>query len=258
MIKRAIVSLFSKFGFTIVDSAIWMDIQNRSYAQNTLTLLEHLPAGQLDRLVEYSKESKAQLGQDLFALSETDLKSNGFFVEFGATNGFELSNTYMLEKRFGWSGILAEPAKVWHTDIQNNRTAYIETNCVWTESNLKLEFNETRYPEVSTIDTFTKSDSHLNSRRNGKKYQVTTISLNDLLAKYNAPYSIDYLSIDTEGSELEILQAFDFSKHQISVITVEHNFTQQREQIYQLLTSKGYTRKLEHISQFDDWYVLAR
>ena len=78
----------------------------------------------------------------------------------------------------------------------------------------------------------------------------------DLLKKYNAPKEIDYLSIDTEGSEFEILNAFDFDAYKIKVITCEHNFTPMREEIYKLLGSKGYVRKYQEFSQFDDWYVL--
>ncbi|NKB76872.1 MAG: hypothetical protein GKR96_07435 [Gammaproteobacteria bacterium] len=59
--------------------------------------------------------SKSQLRQGLFALSELSFKQGGFFVEFGATNGVGLSNTHLLETKFGWKGILAEPAKLWHT-----------------------------------------------------------------------------------------------------------------------------------------------
>jgi hypothetical protein len=66
---------------------------------------------------------------------------------------------------------------------------------------------------------------------------------------------IDYLSIDTEGSEYEILANFDFSKHRFRVITCEHNYTQERDKIHTLLTEKGYLRKFEDVSQFDDWYV---
>jgi hypothetical protein len=76
-----------------------------------------------------------------------------------------------------------------------------------------------------------------------------------LLKKYDAPNQIDYLSIDTEGSELEILNAFDFSKYSFGVITVEHNHTPQRELLYSLLTSKGYKRIFETVSNIDDWYV---
>ena len=51
--------------------------------------------------------------------------------------------------------------------------------------------------------------------KKGKKYRIKTISLEDLLLKYNAPVVIDYLSMDTEGSEYEILSAFNFDKYKI-------------------------------------------
>ena len=78
----------------------------------------------------------------------------------------------------------------------------------------------------------------------------------DLLRKYDAPYRIDYLSIDTEGSEYEILKAFDFNAYRISIITCEHNFTDDRQKIYDLLTSQGYKRRYQDLSSVDDWYVL--
>jgi hypothetical protein len=78
-----------------------------------------------------------------------------------------------------------------------------------------------------------------------------------MLGKYNAPKTIEYLSIDTEGSEYEILSGFNFSKYDFRVITCEHNFSPQREKISSLLTEKGYLRLFERISDFDDWYVRA-
>ena len=79
-----------------------------------------------------------------------------------------------------------------------------------------------------------------------------------MLETYQAPKTIDYLSIDTEGSEYEILKAFDFDKYKFRVITCEHNFTSMREKIYDLLISKGYQRKLTSISRVDDWYIFAK
>jgi len=205
---------------------------------------------------ELELESKSQLGQDMFVLSELDFKRDGYFVEFGASDGVELSNTYLLEKRLGWTGILAEPAVVWHDALTANRNCHISFDCIWSKSHEELEFNEVDAAELSTINTFSEGDEHAQTRASGNTYPVYTCSLNDLLEKYKAPTEIDYLSIDTEGSEFEILSAFDFDKYKIKVITCEHNYTPMRGQILQLLQSKGYVRKYTEYSRFDDWYVL--
>ena len=68
---------------------------------------------------------------------------------------------------------------------------------------------------------------------------------------------VDYISIDTEGSEYDILSAVDFDRWSFRVMTVEHNHEPQREQVFDLLTSKGYTRVCQDVSRFDDWYVKA-
>lgn len=200
--------------------------------------------------------SRSQLRQDIFVLCELGFKRDGFFVEFGATNGVDLSNSYLLETEFNWSGILAEPARSWHADLKSNRTAEIETRCVWRASGERLTFNEVpRNKELSTIDEFSGSDGHAKRRAKGMRYEVETVSLNDLLDAHNAPKVIDYLSIDTEGSEYEILSNLDFGNRQFRVITCEHNYTPEREKINALLTANGYLRKFEDVSHFDDWYV---
>jgi FkbM family methyltransferase len=201
------------------------------------------------------RNSKSDLRQDLFVLSELGFKKNGFFVEFGAANGVDFSNTYLLEKEFGWNGILAEPAKCWHDDLRNNRGCSIETDCVWSNSNSTLTFNEADIGQLSTIDSYSSSDLFRPIRKSGKKYDVRTISLVDLLDKHHAPKEIDYLSIDTEGSEFEILSNFDFAAYRFKIITCEHNFTPAREKIFSLLTRNGYVQTLARFSRYDDWYV---
>ena len=88
------------------------------------------------------QKRKSQLGQEIFALIQNDFKRDGYFVEFGATNGVELSNTHLLEKEFGWTGILAEPGLVWHKELHENRVCNIETQCVWSKSGETLSFHE--------------------------------------------------------------------------------------------------------------------
>ena len=181
---------------------------------------------------------------------------NGYFVEFGATNGIDISNTYLLEKDFAWKGILAEPAKAWESDLRNNRSrAVIETSCLWSDSNSILKFAETENLEFSKSVIMYEEEIDKQSMKTIETYDVRTISLLDLLRKYHAPRHVDYLSIDTEGSEYEILNAFDFTEYSFGVITVEHNYTPQRELIFELLSRNGYKRIYTEISRFDDWYV---
>lgn len=220
-----------------------------------IELLLSLPSEHASQLLQLLVKSKSQFGQELFVLSDLNFKKKGYFVEFGATDGIDKSNTYLLEKEFGWNGILAEPAKCWHHNLRANRNCHIETDCVWLDSNSVLTFNEVDAAGFSTINTYSSTDMHSQVRKDGKIYNVKTISLSDLLDKHNAPNEIDYLSIDTEGSEFDILNNFDFDKYQFKAITCEHNFTTARNKIHSLLSSRGYTRKFESVSFVDDWYV---
>jgi hypothetical protein len=164
------------------------------------------------QVLKYLRKSKSQLRQDLFVLSDLNFKTDGFFVEFGATNGIDLFNTYLFEKEFQWKSILAEPAKCWHGELTKNSVAKIETNRVWKDSHSTLAFNESDFAELSGIKSYIDQTSSSEISRAGKTSGVKAISVNELLVKGSAPKQIDYLSIVTEGSEFEILSNFDFSR----------------------------------------------
>ena len=257
-VRKVTKDILRKLDIKITSHTGFERLVEESRLHHHLALLSKLNDDQISYFVKnLVGRSTAQLGQDLFVLSELNLKRNGFFVEFGSTNGVDLSNTVLLEKEFGWNGILAEPAKCWHSALKNNRTCHIETRCVWSSSGSVLTFSEAEWAELSTISAYKSNDLHKNTRKRSHTYDVETISLIDLLDNYNAPKIIDYLSIDTEGSEFEILSAFDFEKYRFGVISCEHNFTPAREQIMRLLSSHGYIRKYEDVSLYDDWYVRA-
>lgn len=130
--------------------------------------MEYIDPKYLCEFVENLPFSKSQLRQDLFVLGELGFKRNGFFIEFGASNGVDHSNTYLLEKRFNWRGILAEPARIWHKSLEVNRSAFIEKNCIWNVTGEKLLFNEVddknHNGELSTIDSFSNEDMHSKAR----------------------------------------------------------------------------------------------
>ena len=81
------------------------------------------------------------------------------------------------------------------------------------------------------------------------------MSLNDLLFEHQAPEVIDYMSIDTEGSELAILEGFDFSRHRIRCMTVEHNFTDNEKKLDSLMKANHFRRVLRNYSKWDGFYV---
>lgn len=221
---------------------------------------EHVPQTRrfLEHCVAHMGDSQAQIFQDLFVAYALRGKAGGFFCEFGATDGLALSNSAYLERRLGWIGILAEPARGWHEALTRNRPmARIETRCVWSRSGETLEFQESTTRELSSIGSFSQSDGHARKRNEGQTYTVQTISLNELLTKHQAPADFDYLSMDTEGSELQILESLDFARFRPRVITVEHNFTPSRSRIHALLEAQHYRRVLPECSQFDDWYLAA-
>lgn len=258
--KNFINNILSKFDVKLVRKSSHEKLVYNSKKFRDYELSELIDKKLLNEYFDNLRFSKSQLRQDLFVLCELGFKRNGYFVEFGATNGVDLSNTYLMETNFGWDGILAEPAKLWHSSLKNNRSVAIETDCVWRSTGETLLFNEVNdkkhSAELSTIDIFSNVDMHKKARnKSSNKYKVQTISLSDMLKKHNAPKYIDYLSIDTEGSEYEILSSFEFSEYDIKLITCEHNYTPIREKIKELLEKNGYERKFSNFSLFDDWYV---
>lgn len=255
IIKNKIKDLLKGLDIGVTRYSELERLKKNPRAAYDLEFILTLPNEHSAKIVKYLGYSQSQIRQDLFVLSELNFKRNGFFVEFGATNGVDLSNTYLLEKEFGWSGILAEPAKCWHDALSRNRSVAIDHNCVWKDSSSKLMFNEVEIPELSTISAYSKLDLFKSARAHGEAYEVHSISLADLLKMYGAPRHIDYLSIDTEGSEYEILKNFDFGEYSFGVITCEHNFTPLRDNIFELLSKNGYQRRYQTLSEFDDWYV---
>lgn len=244
------------FGFSLVHHEDMTLFREKELRDSDLLFLETLAERfDINKSIRLLGKSKSQLRQDLLVLALLDYKESGFFVEFGATDGVTLSNTWLLENEFGWTGILSEPAKTWHQDLQSNRSARIDSRCVWSDTGKILEFQEAAVPELSSVSTRDASQHFVSTETRGRQYLVETVSLAGLLTDHEAPTVIDYLSIDTEGSEYEILKGFDFNKFFIRVITVEHNFSCNRELVSDLLVRNGFTQVFPLLSKWDDWFV---
>lgn len=208
---------------------------------------------------------KSQLYQDLFVSFVIKNNFKKTFLEFGATNGIDLSNTYTLENKLSWSGVLAEPDINWIKALKKNRNnCRVITKCIWSKSGEKLNFFSSEESVFSTLDDYKHSDidslpgNTAKRNKKGKNILVETISLNQLIEEEFNGLSPSYISIDTEGSEFEIINSLDFIKYRPAVFTIEHNFTDLEEKIDELMSKKGYVRIFNKLTAFDGWYISGK
>ena len=210
------------------------------------------------QIIKLIKYSKSQFNQDLYVISlfyRKGIELNKlFFVEFGAADGILHSNTYLIEN-FGANGILAEPCKSFHEALAINRKSIVDKRCVYHVSGDTVLFEEMKSKQLSKIGNVEDSRLKTHTQERMHTYNVTTVSLIDLLTEHSAPLMINYLSIDTEGAELKILQGFDFFSFKFDFISVEHNYRSDRKEIHDLISSHGYKRVHNNLSRFEYWYL---
>ena len=239
------------------------DLIKQAFDQNVLMKTNNLEL--LEKFIESFdniKNIQSQLYQDVFASFIIGDRFDKTFLEFGATNGIEYSNSYILESSLSWNGVLSEPSPQWHDSLKKNRLkSKIITKCIWTKTNEKLDFFVSDEGVLSTLKDFMENDKSsmpANTKRRiqkGKMISVDTISLNDVLKEYFNNQAPSYISIDTEGSEYEILKSLNFDLYRPKVFTVEHNYTDNQFKIDELMKSNNYLRVFKNLTDFDAWYV---
>ncbi|MBS0619967.1 MAG: FkbM family methyltransferase [Verrucomicrobia bacterium] len=189
----------------------------------------------------------SQCGQDAFVHQNFfQGVQEGVFVDIGAHNGISLSNTYFFEKELGWNGICVEPIPEVFDALRQNRNCICVQGCIVSEPIEHAEFwRITGAPEMLSGLIHRYDPKHRERiRRELKKKRgalavidVRCYRLNELLEAHQIDH-VHFLSIDTEGGELEILKSIDFDRFQIDVIAVENNY--QDPHFAPFMESKGY------------------
>lgn len=209
----------------------------------------------------------SQIEQDKYYIENViKYKQNGVFLEIGGYDGVTGSNTYFLEKYLGWSGIIVECNPILVEKCKNTRSCYICDKALYESDNVELLFTIPYGDEIiggkeqlGGIKTLLKPESVKAFQRCYKKSKditVKTININTLLETHKI-YNIDYVSLDVEGGELSILKTWDFNKHKVKFITVEHgNIAHYQKSINTLLSSKGFV--LHRNNKWDDEYIMYR
>jgi len=155
----------------------------------------------------------AEFAEDVMVNRILKKIKKGFYVDIGAYHPYKGSLTYNLYNR-KWNGINLDISKS-SIDLFNiARPSDININCAVSEFN-----GETYYYENSPIN---QQNSLISQDDNQKKIKIQSYKLSEILKMQNIN-SVDYINIDTEGNELEVLMGIDFDKINPTLFTIEDN-----------------------------------
>lgn len=178
----------------------------------------------------------------------------GVCVEVGAFDGISGSNTYFFECK-GWRALCIEPIQVSFDKCKSCRKECVNC-CISNEDSEDKDFHifclDTNVSAISGLEPDQRLiDSHSHLITDRKLCKVNVRSLTSLLDELKYPTTIDFISIDTENTELDVLKGIDFEKYNIKAMVIENNFNEPFCEDY--LKPLGY-KKIHRIA-VNDFFV---
>lgn len=215
-----------------------------------------------ETLFKMRGKSLSQNYQDIFAYWVQYFNVHAYnpvALEIGAADGLNGSNTFILNRFYDWDCYLIEPNPEQYEKLIKNRLRetynYCFNEAIW-DRTATVQFKMTGEPDLSTIYGYGDVDEHATKRSSDfKTVSVNAVTLNDFMEE-NLLDKVVYASLDTEGSEYDILKAYFHMPYGIiHSFSIEHNYTSKRQDIFDLMTANGYRRVFEEVSRWDDFYV---
>ena len=194
----------------------------------------------------------SHIGQDRWVLETLNFRRDAYFLEFGAFDGISSSNTLTLERDFGWSGIVVEANPTYYPEVCKNRRCITINAALWEKSRQELEMIDAH--GLSSVASRMDFDGGQKIRAEISKglFKIDTINPTELLRRFNAPQRIEYLSLDVEGCEFDVLKSIDFDYYQIAMLSIEHSHVPSRQnELRSFMLPRGYSF---YERFYDDWY----
>jgi FkbM family methyltransferase len=194
-------------------------LRDAEIAANKASLLIRLHA-EMDTGLSFP----GQADQDLLAYLYFRGKRSGFFLDIGAHDGRTYSNSYVFEQ-LGWQGACVEPLPPVFEQLKQNRRCDCYQAALSDQSASAAGFIY-----AVGVDTLSGLESKLAPghkdwivREQGRAERITvkTITFDELMSHYPDIHRIDFLSLDVEGAEMDILKTIDFNTYQFGLIAVE-------------------------------------
>jgi FkbM family methyltransferase len=186
---------------------------------------------------------QAQHGEDRWLEAFFNGKRDGFFVEVGAYDGIVLSNSYYFET-IGWRGVLVEPDPDKAAMCRSNRAHSKVFECAAVASPAVKEVLFHAVENGQVYSTINMTDEH--RRRLGeyglvfKETRVAAQTLDSILAEAAGAHAIDFVTIDVEEGEMEVLRGFDIQRWRPGVVMVETNSRFRSHEIRRYFVERGY------------------
>jgi FkbM family methyltransferase len=192
------------------------------------------------------EKSYGQFDQDLWVThGVAPGKRNGYYLDVGSADGEIISNTKLLDS-LGWKGICVDP----FPKNMSKRSCQVFAQPAFSESGKKVLFRAAGDLGGIVQDL----DRYKAAVAQAPLVEFVTTTLDEILAKAHAPEYIDYMNLDVEGAEFDVLRGLSLDRYQFGSLTVEHNYdAANRERIHEMLAAKGYVRVRSW--EVDDWYV---
>jgi len=182
-------------------------------------------------------------------------KRDGYFVEAGASVGTISSNTYVLERDYGWRGLCVEPHPDSYVELVKNRRC-ATVNCCLTAENTAVEFlMNPDIPGTSGIRDTLAPNVKDAFYQEGKQYSAIEVRgrpIWELLRENDAPSTVDYFSLDIEGAEYEAMKDFPFGEFVFAAMTIERG-SKDYLKLRALMRKNGY--RLAAVEAMDDFWV---
>lgn len=187
--------------------------------------------------------SYSQYNEDLYLDLIFKCKSSGFYVDIGANDPSILSNTKRFYDR-GWHGVNVEPNPTLHAKLQAERPNDINLNVGVGNSSGSLPFY---IMSADTLSSFDKEAALAGGKVHGsrldKVLEISLVTLTEIFWTH-APAEIDFLSVDTEGYDLQVLESNDWSRWRPKALVVETAFHDDR--VDKFLLANGYERVFDN------------
>ena len=168
---------------------------------------------------------------------------NGFYVEAGAYDGILQSNTKFLEDEYGWCGILIEPSPLIFEQLKINRPDNININkCL-----VSNKYNNTKISGAFDNGPMS-SVNNIRNIENAKIISVECDTLENIFNSLNIE-NIDFMSIDTEGYEFEVLEGLNINKYRPTYLLIEI-YINDKNKIFNFLEKNNYIF-LENITNYN-------